>query len=388
MKKIIAAAAGLMMVGVMASSASAVESQFGGYWRTRAFSAIDFDNDSGTQSRVDTRTRLYYTAVFNEDFKFVNKFEFNTTWGDANGGDVGTDGVGHFRVKHSYIDVAAGATRWTVGMQGAVIGRGFIFDDDAAGAIGYFEAGNSTIPVAWLSVREKEAVGFEGDIYATMPVIKLSDSTTINPYLVYGKGDGVITKTNADENLEGWYAGIDFDMNTDAFGGWGTFIYQFGEVNDVDISAFLLAGGITAGPVNAQAFYATGQDANATDVEAFAAPAGTYYNWAEIMGDGIFDAYNPIGAGTRISNIWAAQVGAKIKPMDKMTLSGDIWYAQRVEEIAPGLDKELGWEFDVKMGYALLDNLKLDLVAAYLVAGDSTGTEDPVEIGARLSLSF
>jgi hypothetical protein len=35
MKKIIAAAAGLMMVGTLATAASAVESQFGGYWRTR-----------------------------------------------------------------------------------------------------------------------------------------------------------------------------------------------------------------------------------------------------------------------------------------------------------------------------------------------------------------
>ncbi len=49
MKKIIAAAAGLMMVGVMASSASAVENKFGGYWSMRGLSQIDFNGqDSGT----------------------------------------------------------------------------------------------------------------------------------------------------------------------------------------------------------------------------------------------------------------------------------------------------------------------------------------------------
>ncbi len=38
MKKIIATTVGLMLAGgVAATSAMAVESQFGGYWRTRAF---------------------------------------------------------------------------------------------------------------------------------------------------------------------------------------------------------------------------------------------------------------------------------------------------------------------------------------------------------------
>ncbi len=85
MKKIIASAVGLMIAGGVATTAfAAVENQFGGYWRTR----FTFEDNMGvgdkTSSReyVDTRTRLFYTAKFSDDFKFVNKFEFNTGWGD------------------------------------------------------------------------------------------------------------------------------------------------------------------------------------------------------------------------------------------------------------------------------------------------------------------
>lgn len=384
MKKIIAAAAGLMMVGVMASSASAVESKFGGYWRTRMFTQIDFNGESGTKAVTDTRTRLYYTAIFNENFKFVNKFEFNSTWGDNVGGDIGTDGMGIFRIKNSYIDVGLGNTRWTVGKQGAVIARGFIFDDDFAGAIGYINAGNVTVPLAWIKVDEKFASGntYERDYYATMPVIKISDGVTLNPYFLFDKAPG--------EDWNNYYLGIDFDVKTDAFGGWGSFIYQFGEIMGRDTSAFLVAGGFSAGPVYGQAFFATGQDAGDADRTAFTNPTGASYYWAEIMGLGTFDSGTSAGSpGNQITNIYALNVGAKVKPSDRISISGDIWYASLVEDNMYG-ETDLGIEFDAKMTYKVMDNLNLDLIAAYLLAGDATagGVADPVEIGARLSLSF
>jgi hypothetical protein len=121
MKKIIASAVGLVLVGgVAVTNASAVESQFGGYWRTRSFFQSDFVQDgsrSGSDSynRTDTRTRLFYTAKFNDDFKFVNAFEFNANYGDTNGGDIGTDGD-TFRVKHSYADFTLGNVNTKIGL--------------------------------------------------------------------------------------------------------------------------------------------------------------------------------------------------------------------------------------------------------------------------------
>ena len=52
----------------------------------------------------------------------------------------------------------------------------------------------------------------------------------------------------------------------------------------------------------------------------------------------------------------------------------------------------LGTEIDLKMTYSLMKNLNLDVVAAYLFAGDATyvgaNDKDAYEVGTRLSFSF
>ncbi len=415
MKKIIAAAAGLMMVGTLATSASAVESQFGGYWRTRALTTIDFDGqDSGALSYVDTRTRLYYTAVFNENFKFVNKFEWNSTWGDAVGGDIGTDGTGIFRIKNSYADFTTGPVRFKVGTQGAVISRGFLFDDDFAGLYAGVKAGDmANLQFVWAKVSETDIAGGkiageEVDLYSFIPVITVSDSLTVTPHLSYVKAEG--------EDTGIWWLGVDADFSTDGFSLWGTAIYEGGEVDsansvsitdafgtaltvDEDVSAWLVAVGGSVGMFHGQAFYATGDDdaTPGSDIEAFSGIPGQSYYWSEIMGLGIFDNSGSAGSPeNKISNIIAANVGVTAKVTEKLTLSGDLWWAQLAEDdAAVNGEDALGVEVDVKATYAIMDNLNLDLVAAYLFADDATrassavtNQEDPIEIGARLSLSF
>ena len=58
-------------------------------------------------------------------------------------------------------------------------------------------------------------------------------------------------------------------------------------------------------------------------------------------------------------------------------------------------EDELGLETDLKVTYQLVEGLSLDIVGAYLFAGDAIGTtsggknaRDPYEFGTRLSLSF
>ena len=53
------------------------------------------------------------------------------------------------------------------------------------------------------------------------------------------------------------------------------------------------------------------------------------------MGLGIFDNDASQGSpGDDITNIWAANVGVTIKPMDKLTFNFDAWYAQLAEDNA------------------------------------------------------
>ena len=87
-----------------------------------------------------------------------------------------------------------------------------------------------------------------------------------------------------------------------------------------------------------------------------------------------------------------ANVGTTIKPTADLKISLDAWWAKLAEENPATKEDELGIEANVKITYTLVQGLNLDLVGAYLFAGDATykgpDEEDPFEIGTRLSLSF
>jgi hypothetical protein len=432
MKKIIATAVGLMLAGgVAATTASAVESQFGGYWRTRftyddnmlapsdrptyATQTEDNDypdnyaltntnaeknrkanNDTGSKYRTDTRTRLYYTAKFNDDFKFVNKFEFNTTWGDDDGGDIGADGANSWRVKNSYVDFQLGMLNSRVGIQGGTLARGFLFSDDFSGLIEQLNISDKVkIPFWYITAVDETAQGIKtGDvnIFAVSPQIMISDKLSLNPTLAY------LIQTG--QNTEVYWAGTDIDLTLDKVSAWGTILHNGGEKQNNDITGWLFAAGADAGIVHGQAFYATGDKSaqfnNNSDVFAddnrdtnqFQTLPGQSYYWSEIMGKGVFDRHASNGSpGDQISNIAAFNAGVTLMPMDKLTVNLDAWYAFLAVDDLNGND-ELGLEFDGNVSYQLMDNLTADFILAYLVAGDATGSEDVVEGGLQLSLKF
>lgn len=412
MKKIIASAVGLMLAGGIATTASAaVENQFGGYWRTRFTFEDNMDGqDSASRNYVDTRTRLFYTAKFNDDFKFVNKFEFNTGWGDLNGGDLGADGKGNWRIKNSYADFNMGPVNAKVGIQGAVIARGFILDDDFAGVIVTPKFGNVSVPLVWARISDEDVQSFDGaavptfnqDLLAVLVSAKINDNLTITPYVVYHsiKDHDNLDDATQLEDSDNFYVGIDADMKFNSVSVWGTGIFNGGDIDGQDTTAFLAAAGADAGIVHGQAFYATGDDdpTDGDNDQFISAPGlstglkspgyGSSYYWAEIMGLGAFDNAPSNGApGDDITNIWAANGGVTIKPMDKLKVDADVWYAQLAEDNAAG-ETELGVEFDGKLTYTIMENLTAEGIFAYLISGDATGDEDVMEGGVRLSLKF
>ena len=429
MKKIGMIALAALLVVAFTVPASAMESVFGGYWRTRMVTQNDFSGDDSGDSdltRVDNRFRLYYTAVLNDNLKFVNKFEYDSVWGDTIGGDFGADGKGQLEVKNSYVDATMGAFNAKVGIQGAALGRGFLFNDDFSGLTLAFKGETFSLPFMWLKAYEgnKDAQGdfddLDVDYYALAPSFKVSDGIKLNPYVMWATSDDVsgwnplyhpLDKKVVElgfspgDELDIMFYGLDVDMN---FGGaslWFTGICEDGDIADADVSAYLLALGgaynFDKFDIHGQGFYATGDDDWADDdLEAFWVPsqsqyAGQSYYWAEILGYGIFDENGPDGFpySDKISNIWAANLGTKIKATEKMTIKFDVWYAELNESMVPGLDEELGWETDLVISCQLVPGLNLDLVGAYLFAGDSitfaaADDANPYELGAQLSLSF
>jgi hypothetical protein len=430
MKKFLILAFAVLLVAAFCLPAAALENEFGGYWRTRFFTNRDFSGSSEgaederlDRSEVDTRTRLYYTAILNDNLKFVNKFEFDADWGNggAEYGDVGTDGIA-VEVKNTYADATFGMTNAKVGAQGATLARGFLFADDFAGITLNFDMDTIQIPLYWIRMDEggvgKDANDGDADMVGVSPAFGFG-GVSINPMLFWlttqdlSKTDtlavtpDVLPDTYEKVNL--YYLGVNADATFGPANVWFTGIYNGGTADaataaneDLDISAFLVAlgGGANFGMFEAhgQVFYATGDDETDSDVKDFIGPPGQSYYWSEIMGYGIFDdQVSNNSPADKISDIMAVGLGGSVTPMQKLTLGLDIWYAQRAEDQQDGadVDEKLGTEVDFSVKYALLEDLTLDAVAAYLFADDGTDptadnndTANPFELGAQLSLSF
>jgi len=416
--------------------AMAMEHQFGGFWRTRFYTNQNFDGndiepDTGDWTAVDTRTRLRYTAVFHENLRFVNRFEIDGSWGSSQNGDnwpgrleapgnewtdIGADGA-NLEIKNSFADFRLGPIHATVGVQGTTLGRGFLFSDDFAGMIVGYEGAGITVPFIWMKVYEGGVSdnALDVDYYGISPEFNLSN-VRINPYILYLYSDNAREFRNFDTNndnvadvftdeLNIFYAGLDVDLNFDPVSVWFTGIYQGGDEEfvgggDRDFEAWLGAVGLGfnfgMGDVHGQFFYATGDDGtDPNDLETFFVPTGDSYYWAEIMGFGMFDAATPTNTPSDdISNVMAANIGFSISPTDRLRIALDGWWAQLNEEILVGgeLEDDLGVEVDLRITYQLIEGLNLDVVGAYLFAGDAiyNGNDDadPYEVGSQLSLSF
>ena len=85
MKKLVVLALAALCVVAFSIPASALEAEFGGYFRTRywmqenfyGFEDDEFKPEAQDISNFDQRTRLYLDAIFHENLKFVNKFEID-----------------------------------------------------------------------------------------------------------------------------------------------------------------------------------------------------------------------------------------------------------------------------------------------------------------------
>lgn len=412
MKKLLISALAAVGIAAIAMPAFAVEHQFGGYWRTRAYTQNDYWHDGIRDvTQVDTRTRLYYTAKFSDNFKFVNKFEFNTIWGDNDGGDIGADGKGDWRIKNSYVDMTFCDWNVKVGIQGAVYARGLLFDDDFSGVTLTYNGDGFTVPIVWMKVVEggygDDANDLDVDYLLVSPTFSVNENFSLNPMLGWLRSKEDMGLWGGGDDLNVFILGLNADLNFDNVSLWFTGMYQFGTVDfagggDADVSAFLVAIGgevdLGAFSIHGQTFYASGDDDPMDDDwEQFTLgpDLGQSYYWSEIMGHNTFDNNESWNSpGEYPTNIWAINLGAKFKPTEKWTLEGDLWYAMLAEDDVAWdgkkwvEDDKLGLEVDLAATYQIFDNMNIRFVAAYLFADDATGDDDPWLLGTRLEFKF
>jgi hypothetical protein len=261
----------------------------------------------------------------------------------------------------------------------------------------------------------------------------LSKDIKINPYYVFMHSQDAAffatTATNATllipagslNNLNLHVFGLDFDGKFGPASVWFTGIMQKGTAAstnaglsagipakaEVDIDTYLvnLGGKFDLGKadVHGNFIYATGQSKALSntnrEIDIFVGTASQIYTWAEILSGGVVDNQVPVGApapGNKVANLVAYNLGATVKPMDKLSITADLWYAKLAEKRVYANGKKadkLGLEVDLTASYKLVEGLTLDVIGAYLFAGDAISADgknenNPYELITQLSLSF
>ncbi|MCG8615121.1 MAG: hypothetical protein MI802_02805, partial [Desulfobacterales bacterium] len=304
MKKLAVALFVALLGLAFTAPAFALENKFGGYYRIRMFNNTDFSGvDGGGQDvqQADTRTRLYYTAIINDNLKFVNKFEMDAVWGgeedtdvDNDGsataddvttqsyGDIGADGVS-VEVKNTYLDFTYGPANVKMGTHGGTIQRGFIFADDFSGIT--FSTGAFT--GLYAKVEENgDSTSDDSQMYHANYAFKMGD-TTVTPNLTYYDINDLDNDASAETDDSLIYFGLDVDGAAAGFDYWATFIYNSGELEDNDVGGYLFAFGGSMGlndmtSIHGQFFTATGDESgNTGDLDAFQTAPGNSYYWSE-----------------------------------------------------------------------------------------------------------
>lgn len=420
--------------------AAAIEHQLGGFFRVIPTIYKNMTGEDSTEARdlslLNSRTRIYYTAKFSDDFKFVNSFEMDWTYGDTSrggGGDISTDGM-IVELARSYVDFNVPAMKdinLKIGLIPVVLARGILEDENFAGIqASWVQPGKKLIvPFYWLKGYEGgtgiDANDKDVDIVAVSPVWK-TGNWTFNPVgMVWYSDNATAMEETSDWNdLILYYIGANFDFKFKQGGAWGTLIYQGGEVDDAttlvtsDVSAWALAvgGDMNVGPVNlsAQFNYFTGDDdPNDGDFDDFFVPFGGdggqgYNNTSELLGKGIFFAQRPGGSAGQTrqrgqsaaqrgiwdepTNVWMIGGAVKYSLIKNLQLQGDLWYSELVEAIDGNPDKTLGTEVDLSATLKFHERINLIVKGAYLFAGDGfyqgANEADPWELGAMMSFSF
>ncbi|KPA15574.1 porin [Candidatus Magnetomorum sp. HK-1] len=412
MKRVLTISSVILIAIFMTLPVYAIDHQLGGDLRFRLFTAGDWsgdDNDPGKdRSQADSRAHFSYTAKINDDLKVYTLFRMNSVWGDDAAGRAGVSEL-TLLLKHSYIDFNIGKTNLTIGKQNFFEARGLLIYDTAPGV-------SVTCPLSdqfsfnakWIKFGEGgggESAHQDIDTIAIMPQIKLNDNITFKPYFWYVMSNEMnrSEKTwnwwwsdiNKLDDLDLYYIGFDADAKVGPASLWFTALYQTGSANieqslwtnatfgSIDFSGIAVLGGgslnVGKATLSAQLFYASGDDnPNDDKIEQFFSAEAGYYYWSEIMGLGSNDDDIPNNLSWSLTNIMGGGLGASICATDKITLNASLWYATAVEDIGDIEADDYGTELNIGMDYALMDNLGLSLIGAYVVAGDAiTGESVP-----------
>jgi len=465
MKKNLVVLIAILAAVAVALPAFAVDVKYGGLYRLRWQSNDNVsDGDDGNDDNgnwIDQRLRMYFTFVGSENLQVVTKWEADTVWGketgtkvfDVDGEEVTVDGAGrhgggdigadatNLEMKNVYLDFSIPNTpvRAKLGVQGASLLGGWMFEDDFSGVVlttkfepvgitlGYVAASNTDVDttnenVDDLFIALDYANGpFSGTLVGWYQYAHDTNLSTF-PYMSTGliTSSDIELDTVADNNLFNLGLQLNYkadfvDLMVRGIKNFGSYDLVGGDSQDykgwmVDASANFYWNAFT---FHLGGFYTTGDDDktdefdNANDYDAFAYARGASYYWSEILGAGTLDvsvaghdtlkraqkgAYQAYDAP---SNLWMLTAGVAWQALEGTRLTFNYYYVGTAEDVdsAPGeVDDTIGQEVNFYLDQDVVDGLRLRLVGAYLFADDAytkaKDDDDAYEVGAQLQWSF
>ena len=430
LKHAVTVAAACTVAVATAIPAMALENEFHGAYRMKTF-VTNFDDGTFSQydpagadkkaptnSYVEQRIRLKYSAKLNDDFKLKTDFKIDSRWGSGAydtkrklGGEIGSDTV-NLETRAAYLDfnlpvggvnVKLGIQPWTDAYDGIFV------DTQMAGVIGSTTINDLALSLGWFRLDDSATTPFG---HNPRDLVVLDGSYTVNKELTVGGSYYMLNDpiTSDTKYLAGSPRTLPTEIvhtlgvNSAAKFGVATLnaylLYQFGDLTELatgkehSISAFAGAlnarAKLDAGTVKASFLYASG-DKDSGGSKAFRdvqdLDGGTESDYSSDMRMLRKDQFAGASGKSFIATInnrdqgvIFGSAGYDANLSEKVFAGANVGFALVAEEnaskpvnLATGVRNSsnyLGTEINAAIGYKLNANVTASLRGAYVVLGD------------------
>lgn len=409
---VLAAAA---LTAVSATSALAVEHQFGGAFTvygdvsnfngsttpngtTGIYDPAGKDKSAPSANHLVSRARLGYTAKANNDLKFVSMFELDYNfWGNSSytvarggGGALGADSV-NIETKNLYLDAnVAKNTNLKLGMQGFDDAfKGTFVGADMAGALLTHSYDKATASAGFFRWEDNAttALGRQTrDVFILDGKYDLNKHTKLGAAYYFVKDN---SKSFATANQSIHLLGVNAEAEVGAVALDGFLAAQFGEVesSQKDLSAYAASIGaktkLGKGTLRGDLLYTSGDNGtSATKSHAWQSISGTsnyteagyYAHEMVILGRDKYattiDNAIVMDANNANHGVIFATLGYDQPLSSKLTGSANLGFAWNETKRGAEKDKFLGTEVNAELVYKATDAVSISTRAAYVFLGD------------------
>jgi hypothetical protein len=428
LRKAATVAAACMLSALTAVPAMALENEFHGLYRMKAF-ATNFDDGTisfydptgakaSTNSYVEQRIRLKYNAKVSDDFKLVTDFKIDSRWGSGaynthrkQGGEIGSDTV-NLETRAAYIDfnIPAIAVNFKMGIQPWEDAYDGIFvDTQMAGLLMSGKVSDVALSLGWFRLDDSTSTPFG---HHPRDLVVLDGSYALSKNLTVGGSYYMLNDAATQDTayLDGSPRTIPTEtvhtlgVNSEAKVGVATvngyFLYQFGDLDELvtganrSISAFAGGAGAKAklgfGTVKASFLYASG-DKNSGGSKAFrdvedldGGIESDYSSDMRILRKDQFSGASGKAIVATINNkdqgVIFGSAGYDVDLTDKVFAGANVGFAAAAEDNANkpvnintgarNSSSYLGTELNAAIGYKLNPNATIRLRGAYAILGD------------------